>query len=173
MGVAHDEPLRILPWGKGEMRRPGKDVALIGIGVGVEACAQAAESLAQEGVEAAVVNARFVKPLDEELICEVAHTCGRLVTVEENEANGGFGSAVLELLARRGLTGIKVRVVALNDTFVEHGSQAQLRHLYGVDAQAVAEAARRLWIRRVGKGRRLDQELVARGLAPAGPRPRP
>ncbi|BEQ15385.1 1-deoxy-D-xylulose-5-phosphate synthase [Desulfoferula mesophila] len=144
VGVAHDEPLRILPWGKGEMRRPGKDVALIGIGVGVEACAQAAESLAQEGVEAAVVNARFVKPLDEELICEVAHTCGRLVTVEENEANGGFGSAVLELLARRGLTGIKVRVVALNDTFVEHGSQAQLRHLYGVDAQAVAEAARRL-----------------------------
>jgi 1-deoxy-D-xylulose-5-phosphate synthase len=144
VGVAHDEPLRILPWGKGELRRPGNDVALIGIGVGVEACVQAAETLAQEGVEAAVVNARFVKPLDEELICEVAHACGRLVTVEENEANGGFGSAVLELLAQRGITGVKVRVVALNDTFVEHGSQAQLRHLYGVDAQAVAEAARRL-----------------------------
>ncbi|MBV1714577.1 MAG: 1-deoxy-D-xylulose-5-phosphate synthase [Desulfarculus sp.] len=143
-GVAHDEPLHALPWGKGELRRQGKDVALIGIGVGVGAAMQAAQTLAQEGVAAAVVNARFAKPLDEELICDLAQSCGRVVTVEENEAAGGFGSAVLELLAKRGLYGVKVKVVALDNTFVEHGSQAQLRHLYGVDAEAVAAAARQL-----------------------------
>ncbi|MBU4382984.1 MAG: 1-deoxy-D-xylulose-5-phosphate synthase [Proteobacteria bacterium] len=143
-GVPHDEPLHALPWGKGELRRQGKDVVLIGIGVGVGAAMQAAQALAQEGVDAAVVNARFAKPLDEDLICDLAQSCGRVVTVEENEANGGFGSAVLELLAKRGLYGIKVKVVALDNTFVEHGSQAQLRHIYGVDAEAVAAAARQL-----------------------------
>jgi len=143
-GVAHDEPLHALPWGKGELRRQGKDVALIGIGVGVGAAMQAAQALAQEGVDAAVVNARFAKPLDEELICDLAQSCGRVVTVEENESAGGFGSAVLELLAKRGLYGVKVKVVALDNTFVEHGSQAQLRHIYGVDAEAVAAAARQL-----------------------------
>ncbi|MBU1155455.1 MAG: 1-deoxy-D-xylulose-5-phosphate synthase, partial [Proteobacteria bacterium] len=143
-GVPHDEPLHALPWGKGELRRQGKDVVLIGIGVGVGAAMQAAQALAQEGVDAAVVNARFAKPLDEDLICDLAQSCGRVVTVEENEANGGFGSAVLELLAKRGLYGVKVKVVALDNTFVEHGSQAQLRHIYGVDAEAVAAAARQL-----------------------------
>ncbi|MFH2126525.1 MAG: 1-deoxy-D-xylulose-5-phosphate synthase [Pseudomonadota bacterium] len=143
-GVAHDDPLHALPWGKGELRRQGKDVALIGIGVGVGAAMQAAQALAQEGVDAAVVNARFAKPLDEELICDLAQSCGRVVTVEENEAAGGFGSAVLELLAKRGLYGVKVKVVALDNIFVEHGSQAELRHLYKVDAEAVAAAARQL-----------------------------
>ncbi|MCB2191456.1 MAG: 1-deoxy-D-xylulose-5-phosphate synthase [Deltaproteobacteria bacterium] len=144
LGVPHDEPLHTLPWGKGELRREGKDVVLVGIGVGVEAASQAAEALAQEGIEAAVVNARFAKPLDAELICGLAQSCGRVITVEENEANGGFGSAVLELLAKQGIYGVKVKVVALADTFVEHGSQAQLRHLYKVDAEAVAQAARQL-----------------------------
>lgn len=144
LGVPLDAPLHALPWGKGELRRPGKDVALIGIGVGVAMASQAAQDLAAQGIDAAVVNARFAKPLDEELICEVAQSCGRVVTVEENEAAGGFGSAVLELLARRGLYGIKLKVVALNDTFVEHGCQAELRRLYGVDATAVAAAAREL-----------------------------
>ncbi|MBU1275071.1 MAG: 1-deoxy-D-xylulose-5-phosphate synthase [Proteobacteria bacterium] len=144
LGVPLDGPLHTLPWGKGELRRPGKDVAIIGIGVGVAVASRAAQELAAQGIDAAVVNARFAKPLDEELICDLAQGCGRVVTVEENEAAGGFGSAVLELLARRGLFGIKVKVVALADTFVEHGSQAELRRLYGVDASAVAAAAREL-----------------------------
>ncbi|MCB2228961.1 MAG: 1-deoxy-D-xylulose-5-phosphate synthase [Desulfarculaceae bacterium] len=143
-GVPHGGPLKALPWGKAELRRAGKDVALIGIGVGVGAAEDAAEQLVQEGVEAAVLNARFAKPLDEEAICELAAASGRVVTVEENEAAGGFGSAVLELLSRRGLAGVRVKVVALNDVFVEHGTQSELRRIYEVDCISVAAAAREL-----------------------------
>ncbi len=91
-----------------------------------------------------MVDARFAKPLDEELICDLARTCGRMVTVEENVAAGGFGSAVLEALSRRGLYGVRTRLVAVDDVFVEHGAQAILREKYGVDAQAVTRAAREL-----------------------------
>jgi 1-deoxy-D-xylulose-5-phosphate synthase len=143
-GVSLEGPLRSLAWGKAQLRREGGDVLLVGIGVGVGVAEQAAEHLAAEGVEAAVVNARFVKPLDAELICELAKKCGRVVTVEENEAAGGFGSAVLEALAEAGLNGVRVKRVAINDTFVEHGSQTQLRSIYHLDAEAVAAAAREL-----------------------------
>jgi 1-deoxy-D-xylulose-5-phosphate synthase len=143
-GVDCSGPLRELAWCRAELRREGGDVALVGIGVGVEAALRAAETLATDGVEAAVVNARFVKPLDEELICSLAVRCGRVVTVEENVIAGGFGAAVLETLARRGLTGVAARLVGVGDVFVEHGSQALLREAYGVDAAAVARAARAL-----------------------------
>ncbi len=143
-GVPLEGPPKVLPWGRAQQRREGKDLLLIGVGVGVIAAEEAAQHLALEGVEAAVVNARFVKPLDEELICELAASCGRVVTVEENEAAGGFGSAVLELLARRGLSGVRVKLVALKDTFVEHGTQRELRRIYEVDCLAVEQAAHEL-----------------------------
>ncbi|MBI5522666.1 MAG: 1-deoxy-D-xylulose-5-phosphate synthase [Desulfarculus sp.] len=140
-GAALSGPPRLLEWGKAEVRREGGDVALIAIGVGVQAALAAAEELAGQGVQAAVVNARFAKPLDEELICGLAQRCQRVVTVEENVAAGGFGAAVLECLAHRGLKGVAVKVVAVNDVFVEHGSQQELRALYGVDQAAVVKAA--------------------------------
>jgi 1-deoxy-D-xylulose-5-phosphate synthase len=144
LGVSMEGDLKKLAWGKGEVRRKGKDVALIGIGVEVAACEAAAEELAQRGVDAAVINARFVKPLDADLICKVAGECGRLVTVEENVAAGGFGSAVLEAMSSRGVHKVKTRCIAVQDTFVEHGSQAQLRHDYGLDSEAVVNAAMEL-----------------------------
>jgi 1-deoxy-D-xylulose-5-phosphate synthase len=137
-------PPRELEWGKAAQLRQGGDVVLLGAGVGVEACEKAAEALAAEGVEAAVVNARFIKPLDEELICTLAQAAGRVVTAEENVAAGGFGSAVLEALAGRGIVGVRVRRVAVDDRFVEHGTQAELRRAHGLDAEAVAAAARDL-----------------------------
>ncbi|MBI4800080.1 MAG: 1-deoxy-D-xylulose-5-phosphate synthase [Desulfarculus sp.] len=140
-GAALAGPPRLLEWGQAQVRREGGDVALIAIGVGVAAAQAAAEELAAQGVRAAVVNARFVKPLDEELICGLAAQCKRVVTVEENVAAGGFGAAVLECLARRGLKDVAVRVVAVDDVFVEHGSQQELRALYGVDQAAVVKAA--------------------------------
>lgn len=144
LGVSLEGDLKKLPWGKGELRRPGQDIALIGIGVEVAVCEAAAVILAEHGVDAAVVNARFVKPLDTELICGLAEQCGKVVTVEENVAAGGFGSAVLEALSSRGLYGVKTRCIAVQDTFVEHGSQSQLRHDYGLDAEAVVQAATEL-----------------------------
>ncbi len=144
VGVELKGPPRLLEWGKAQVRREGEDILLLGIGVGVQHCQEAALTLAGEGVEATVVNARFVKPLDQELICELARRCGRVVTVEENVISGGFGAAVLEALVRAGLSGVKVQMVGVADVFVEHGSQAQLRRRYGLDAQAVLAAAHRL-----------------------------
>ena len=142
-GVPTDEPFEDLPWGKGNLLREGSDVLLAGIGVGVHNCLEAAEELAAKGINAAVINARFVKPLDEELICHWAEKCGKVVTVEENVKAGGFGSAVLEALSARGLCP-PVSMIGIADTFVEHGSQAKLRDVYGVDAAAVVKAAQDL-----------------------------
>ncbi len=142
-GVAMEGPARPLAWGQAQVRRQGDDIALIGLGAGVAQAETAAEQLAADGVQATVINARFVKPLDSETILGAIERCGRVVTVEENMAAGGFGSAVLEAMARQGISA-RVKVVAVDDTFVEHGTQAQLRAAYGVDHQAVLAAAREL-----------------------------
>jgi 1-deoxy-D-xylulose-5-phosphate synthase len=91
------------------------------------------------------VNARFVKPLDAELLLPLAHRIGRVLTVEENVLAGGFGSAVLEMFEERGEHLHQFRRMGIRDAFVEHGSQAQLREAYGLSADAiVAEAVRML-----------------------------
>ena len=92
-----------------------------------------------------MVDCRFVKPIDDSLIIELARGIPRIVTVEENMRQGGFGSAVLECLSDAGLAGIKVERIGIGDTFVEHGAPSILRARYGIDANAVVEAARRLW----------------------------
>src|SRR5690606_19670326 len=88
-----------LPVGKAELLRPGADVAILALGPLVWPALEAAEALAAEGVQAAVLNVRFVKPLDEEQILALARRTGRVVTVEDGVRMGGLGSAVLELLA--------------------------------------------------------------------------
>lgn len=87
--------------GRGETVRQGNDVCLVGIGSTVHTVMQAAEQLTEVGVSAEVINARFVKPLDEQRLVKAAQKCGRMVVVEENMKAGGFGSAVLELLSER------------------------------------------------------------------------
>jgi 1-deoxy-D-xylulose-5-phosphate synthase len=100
--------------------------------------------LERDGVSAAVMDARFVKPLDAEKILPLARSAGRVVTVEEHVLMGGFGSAVLEALADAGMTDVAVARVGVRDTFVTHGPQKILRARYGVDAAAVVRAARNL-----------------------------
>jgi 1-deoxy-D-xylulose-5-phosphate synthase len=136
-----DTPLAI---GKGEILTDGDDLLLLAIGRGVQEALQARELLAQDGIAATVVNCRFVKPLDIDLICPLAAKVSRIVTVEENMRQGGFGSAVLEALADSELTGFTLRRVGVADTFVEHGTQKILRSRYGVDAAAIVAAARQL-----------------------------
>ncbi|HEY8743949.1 MAG TPA: transketolase C-terminal domain-containing protein, partial [Chloroflexota bacterium] len=140
LGVTLDAAPQRLPIGKAEVLRRGPDVALLGIGLGVEAARQAAEHLATEGVSATVVNARFVKPLDRDLILELARSVGRLVTIEENALAGGFGSAVWELLEHEGVHDCRLHRVGVPDEFVEHGPQASWRKRYGLDATGVAAA---------------------------------
>ena len=133
-----------VPWGKGELLADGKDVLLVGIGATVAPCLLAAEELAKRGVSAAVVDARFVKPLDGELLLPLVHRIGRIVTVEENVLAGGFGSAVMELLEENGEHPQQIRRLGIRDRFVEHGTPAELRDAYGLSVDHVVEEALRI-----------------------------
>jgi len=144
LGVRMDfEPVAV-PLGKAERLREGGDVSLIAVGPMVGVASRAAEDLAAEGVGASVVNARFVKPLDGDVIEEEARTTGRIVTIEENVTSGGFGAAVLELLQSSGLHGVPVRVMGLPDEFVTHATRERLLERCGLTAHGVAAAARGL-----------------------------
>jgi len=142
VGAVLDERPETLEIGKAEVVREGADVAIIAIGSSVYPSLDAAEMLAGEKIEATVVNSRFVKPLDRDLLCGIASSCKRVVTVEEHVLMGGFGSAVLELFEEEGLSGVTVKRVGIGDTFVEHGTQAELRKKQGIDAQGIAQAVR-------------------------------
>jgi 1-deoxy-D-xylulose-5-phosphate synthase len=126
--------------GRAEALREGGDVALIALGAGVEIALRAADLLIEDGIHAAVLNARFCKPLDEDAILDLARRCGRVVTVEDGVVQGGFGSAVLELLADHGVAAAVTRV-GLPDHFVEHGPVPVLRREVGLTPEAVAARA--------------------------------
>ena len=143
LGVPLDAVLSPLPIGKAETLRDGTDVAILALGVHVATAVEAAELLADEGIEATVINARFAKPLDEACILDLARRVGRFVTIEEGVAAGGFGSAVLELLAAHGLP-CPVTVLGIPDRFVDHGKPAQLRAECGLTAENVVAHARKL-----------------------------
>jgi len=137
-GATPTAELRELPIGKGEIVRQGADLAIIGIGSTVVPCLEAAERLAGEGIEAMVVNARFAKPLDTDLMLSAARTTKKMVIVEENVLSGGFGSMVLDLLQRAGETDVRVKRLGIPDEFVTHGTQDILRSLYRLDAPGIA-----------------------------------
>jgi 1-deoxy-D-xylulose-5-phosphate synthase len=139
VGVALDEKPKVLPLGKGELMRPGTDIALLAIGSTVQPAMEAAQELAKKNIDAAVVNARFVKPLDSEIILKLAASTGRILTIEENTLNGGFGSAVLELLETAGISNVKVKRLGIPDEFVEHGHPNLLRAKYKLDAPGIAQ----------------------------------
>jgi 1-deoxy-D-xylulose-5-phosphate synthase len=143
------EPVRALELGKGRLARnvPGKpDVCVVAAGTAVRSALAAAEKLAAEGLAATVIDARFVKPIDAELIVAEASRAGRVVTAEEGCLPGGFGAAVLELLEERGLVsgGVAVRRLGLPDAFVTHGDAAKQRRELGIDADGIARACREL-----------------------------
>ncbi|MDE3102799.1 MAG: 1-deoxy-D-xylulose-5-phosphate synthase [Chloroflexota bacterium] len=147
-GVANDEPLREIPIGVSETLREGGDVVLLAYGTVVQPAEAAAELLAHDGIEATVVNARFAKPLDADRILSLAARTPRILTIEEHAAAGGFGSAVMELLAERGARA-DVETLAVPDEWVDHGAQKVWRHRFGLDADGIAGAVRRRWPRLV------------------------
>lgn len=164
VGVLLDAELHQLEVGKAELLTPEEDVeqcdaVVLAYGSTVQAAAQAAKELAQEGIRLAVVNARWAKPLDEALILRLAETCGRVITVEDHMVAGGFGSAVLELLASKGLHHIPVRLIGLPDRFVEHGAPAILHELYGLSSGHIKEVAHDL----IGADTKARQQRKVRG----------
>ena len=143
-GVPLDETITPLPLGKAEILQNGDDILILAIGRSVIDALEASRVLKEKGISATVVNCRFVKPLDVELISSLAARIPRVITAEENVLQGGFGSAVLEELNDAGVTGLRVERIGVADTFVEHGPQKLLRSLYGVDADAIVKAAHKL-----------------------------
>jgi 1-deoxy-D-xylulose-5-phosphate synthase len=141
-GVPMDQELRTLGIGKAELIKDGGDGVIIAIGNMVYPSLEAAKRLAEEGISVAVVNARFVKPIDDEMIVSLAKKTGRIVTAEEHALYGGFGSAVLECLDARGVTGVKTLRIGLPDTYIEHGPQKVLRQKYGLDADGIYKSVR-------------------------------
>ena len=145
-GLPLPEKPEPLPWGRGEMVREGGDALVVAIGSRVMPAVAAANALSAEtGREVAVFNARFIKPLPREQLLELAGRYRLWLTAEENVIEGGFGSAVLELLSDAGaLAPLTVRRLALPETFVEHGAQKALRALCGIDQDGIKAALRAL-----------------------------
>lgn len=135
-GVELDKDLQRIPIGKGELLREGTDVLLLPIGNRVYPALAAAEGLKKLGIDAAVINPRFVKPLDNELICEWAEKTGRVVTIEDNVKKGGFGSAILQLLCEVHLK-VPVRLLGYGNTFIEHAPQQILWKNHGLDVSGI------------------------------------
>jgi len=130
-GVAVEHTLKEWPWGRGVVRRQGQRLAVLAFGTLMYAALKAAENL-----DCTVADMRFAKPLDEDLVLELARTHSGLITVEEGCVMGGAGSAVLECLAAAGLT-VPVLQLGLPDRFVEHGDPARLLSLCGLDAAGI------------------------------------
>jgi 1-deoxy-D-xylulose-5-phosphate synthase len=144
LGVEMDAVPHTLPIGKAELLKEGTDVAIMAIGVSVWQAMEAAKRLSEEGISTAVVNGRFVKPLDQELVVDVAKRVQYLVTVEEGCKMGGFGSAVLEALAEAGVSGVKTKVLGLPDWYIEQGPQDLLRERYGLTAEGIYQSVKEL-----------------------------
>ncbi len=138
-GVPMDPEIKPIPLGEAELLRDGDDAAVLALGPAAHAALDAANELAQRGLRVAVLNARFAKPLDAARILQLARRCRALVTIEEASGQGGFGSAVLELLARENLQ-LRVVNLAIPDQLVEQGDPDAQRHALGLDAAGIAAA---------------------------------
>lgn len=141
VGVPVREGFQGLPIGHSETLRAGRDIAILAVGTMAHQALKAAEILSGQGIEAEVVNARFIKPLDLEMLKDVAGRIPAIMTVEDNVITGGFGSAVCEALQELRATEIAVKVHGLPDGWVEHGTPSELYEIVQLDAAGIAETA--------------------------------
>ncbi len=137
--------LQEIPIGSGEVIKSGEDVAILALGSTVAPALEAADNLAEKGIKATVVNARYAKPLDGVLITDLTVRIKNIVTVEENVLSGGFGSGVLEFLQKAGHCDVRVTNIGIPDEFVVHGTQTILRSKYGLDAAGITRRVLRLF----------------------------
>jgi 1-deoxy-D-xylulose-5-phosphate synthase len=141
-GVAVRQSFEVLPIGKAETLRKGTDIAIVAVGAMVLNALKAADLLAAEGVMCEVVNARFVKPLDGELLRSLAQRFTHMITVEDNSVMGGFGGGVAEFYAAQGITGLRLRIHGLPDRFIDHGTPEELHRDLGLDPAGIARVIR-------------------------------
>ncbi|PIS45372.1 MAG: 1-deoxy-D-xylulose-5-phosphate synthase [Ignavibacteria bacterium CG08_land_8_20_14_0_20_37_9] len=136
IGVKLSESFEKIPTGKGELLTMGNDAAFLAVGSMVQFALKAADELAKEGIHIEVINMRFIKPLDEQLLDEVVQGNKKIITLEENSIVGGFGSGVTEYLSQKNFKNDILRI-GLPDEFVEHGTQAELYKLLGIDVAGI------------------------------------
>ncbi|HKO56192.1 MAG TPA: 1-deoxy-D-xylulose-5-phosphate synthase [Thermoanaerobaculia bacterium] len=141
-GVKMDAELQSLPISKGEVLREGAAATIFAIGNEVWPSMQAAELLSKEGIEVTVINARFIKPLDDELIQKYCNSLSPVITVEEGSLAGGFGSAVMERCEQLGIRDVRFHRIGIPDEYVHHGSQDVLRAQYDLHAEGIAKRVR-------------------------------
>jgi 1-deoxy-D-xylulose-5-phosphate synthase len=144
-GVPLDTDLHEIPVGKSEVLKYGGDVAILALGASVAPSLEAAAELAAHGIQATVINARFAKPIDTACINELAGRIKRIVTVEENVLNGGFGCSVASLLQESAPCSVVLKTIGIPDEFVEHGTQSTLRAKYHLDAKGIAQKVMELF----------------------------
>jgi len=142
IGAKIDPEMQSLPVGKGEVMREGNDGAIFAIGNEVWPAVEAAETLAKEGMNVAVINARFIKPLDDELVRRFCKPGARIITVEEGSLAGGFGAAVMERAQELGLADVAFHRIGIPDEYVHHGTQDVLRAQYDLHAEGIARRVR-------------------------------
>jgi 1-deoxy-D-xylulose-5-phosphate synthase len=142
VGVQLDAELHSLPVGRGEVMREGSDAAIFAIGNEVWPAVDAANLLAKEGINAAVINGRFIKPLDDELIARFCRGGSKVITVEEGSLAGGFGSAIIERVQTLGIEGVRFHRIGIPDEYVHHGAQDVLRAQYDLHAEGIARRVR-------------------------------
>jgi 1-deoxy-D-xylulose-5-phosphate synthase len=143
LGVPLEPDVKTLKIGEAELLRDGRDVGIVALGHSVAPALEAAQRLEEHGISAAVLNARFAKPVDARWLVELARRCGALVVVEEHSAIGGLGDAVLAALAAQRIS-IPVRALGVPDEVIEHGTQAEWRAAIGLDAEGIERATREL-----------------------------
>ncbi|TCL64744.1 1-deoxy-D-xylulose-5-phosphate synthase [Hydrogenispora ethanolica] len=139
-----------LPLGTAEILLEGKDIAIVAIGSMVSPALEAAKLLKKSGIDCTVVNARFVKPLDQALLLSLLPNHSKIITVEENAVAGGFGSAVAEFLTGQGVTGVRLKALGIPDQFIAHGSTEILLAQCGLDAEGICRAVRELNLPAIG-----------------------
>lgn len=142
MGADINEPIRNISFGKSETLREGNDLAILAVGNMVYPSLIVAEKLATTGIQATVVNMRFIKPLDADLLLMLARKIKYFVTVEENVLAGGFGAGILEFFAQENIYDVKVLPLGIPDTFVEHGSSSVLLKNLELDEDGIEKNIR-------------------------------
>lgn len=143
VGTTLDKEFKKIPTGQAEILKQGEKVAIFALGTTVHPALDAAEKLQSEGISCAVVNSRFVKPIDEKTLIQFASKVEAIITVEENVLQGGFGTAVLETLQLHNIN-IKVLCLGIPDVFVEHGPQQLLRSKYGIDSDGMFNTVKKI-----------------------------
>ncbi|HEX2059455.1 MAG TPA: transketolase C-terminal domain-containing protein, partial [Thermoanaerobaculia bacterium] len=162
-GVALDPEIKALPVGKGEVLREGTDATIFAIGNEVYPSLAAAEILTKENINVTVINARFIKPLDDELITKYCQPYSNIITVEEGSLAGGFGSAIMERCEQLGIRNVQFHCIGIPDEYVHHGAQDVLRAQYDLHPEGIAKRVREFVDKKHGTVGELVEMLVELG----------